>query len=129
MDLGKITRDAEDRSVWWAAGVTALLGLAALLNAGAARLDGNAAGGRIGILAALVFFGLAYGVYRGSRAAAVAVVALFILQAALSFLARGLMGTSPLWTVILGAMLWTGMRGVFARSARPSASPRPRRPA
>lgn len=128
MDLGKINRDAEDRSVVWAAAVTALLGLTALLGAGASRLEGDVLGGRVGILAALVFFALAYGVYRGSRAAAVAAVVLFVLRAALSFLAFGVTGMSPLWTVILGALLWAGMRGVFAQSARPPAS-RPRRAA
>jgi hypothetical protein len=120
MDLGKINRDSEDRSVAWAACVTALLAVSALLGGVASYLEDDVLGGRIGILAALLFFGLAYGVYRGSRAAAVTVVALFVLQAAIAFLARGLMGTSPFWTVILGAMLWAGMRGVFAQAARPA---------
>jgi hypothetical protein len=130
MDLGKINRDAEDRSVVWAAGVTALMGLSALLSASAAFLNGNVLGGRVGVLVAIVFFALAVGVYRGSRAAAVAVVSLFILQAAINFLVYGLMGMGPVWTVILGAVLWAGMRGVFAQAARPaSAPPSSRRPA
>lgn len=121
MDLGKINRDAEDRSVVWAATVTAFLGATLLINAWSSFLDGEVLGGRIAILLALVFFALAYAVYRGSRAAAVAVVALFVLSRAAVFLAFGLMAMSPLWTLILGAMLWAGMRGVFAKARRPAA--------
>ena len=55
-----------------------------------------------------------------------AVVSLYILQAVLGFLAVGLVRMGPAWTVVLGAMLWAGMRGVFAQSARP-ASARPSR--
>lgn len=124
MDLGKINRDAEDRSVVWAAGVTALLGFSALLSGGAAFLDGDVLGGRVGVLVAIVFLALAVGVYRGSRAAAVAVVSLFILQAAINFLAFGLAGMGPVWTAIMGAVLWAGMRGVFAQAARPASAPR-----
>jgi hypothetical protein len=127
MDLGKINRDAEDRSVLWAAGVTALLGLSALLSGGAAFLDGDVIGGRMGVLVAIVFLALAAGVYRGSRAAAVAVVGLFLLQAAVNFLVLGLAGMGLVWTVVLGATLWAGMRGVFAQAARPASAPSSRR--
>ncbi len=123
MDLGKISRDAEDRSVAWAAAVTALLGLAQLLGAGASHLEDDVLGARTHIVAAVVFFGLAYGVYRGSRVAAVAVVTLYVLLALLSFLLFGFGGVG-LMTIVLGVVLWTGMRGVFAQAERP---PRPRR--
>lgn len=127
MDLGKINRNAEDRSVVWAAAVTATLGLAQLLAGVGAHLDGDVLGARIGIVVAVVFFALAYGVYRGSRPAAVAIVTLFILQAVLSFLVAGITVGGLVWTAILGGLLWAGMRGVFAQAARPG--PVPRRPA
>jgi hypothetical protein len=96
-------------------------GCTLLIDASSSFLDGEVLRGRIAILLAAVFFALAYAVYRGSRPAAVAVVALFVLSRATVFLAYGWMAMSPLWTLILGAMLWAGMRGVFAKARRPAA--------
>lgn len=118
MDLGKLNRNDEDRSVVWAAVITAFTGLAALLAAIFANLAGQAPQAGTSLVIALVYFGLAYGVYRGSRAAAVVVVALFALVAAGALLLTGL---SLLWIVLVlvwGVALWDGMRGVFARRAR-----------
>jgi hypothetical protein len=129
MDLGRLNRDAEDRSVVWAAVVTAGLGVATGLFALFAHLNGHVLDARLQLVAAIVYCGLAFGIYRGSRAAAVAVVTLYLLNVALSLLAFGLRGVG-LMTIILGVMLWTGMRGVFAQAARaPRTDPRPERPA
>ena len=119
MDLGKLNRDSEDRAVWWAAGVTALFGATALLNAAAAHLEGSPFASRIAFVLALVFFGLAYGIYRGSRPAAIAVVVVFVLEAIAKYIAFGFWAMGPLWTAIFGVILWAGMRGVFAQAARP----------
>ncbi|HEU4883103.1 MAG TPA: hypothetical protein VFT45_12675 [Longimicrobium sp.] len=125
MDLGRLNRDAEDRSVVWAAVVTAALGVATGLFGVFAHLNGQALDARIQLAAAIVYCGLAFGIYRGSRAAAVAVVTLYLLNAALSLLAFGLRGVG-LMTIILGAVLWAGMRGVFAQAARaPRTASRP----
>jgi hypothetical protein len=123
MDLGKINRDREDRAVWWAVGVTVLFGATTLLNAGSAQMEGYPLASRIAVLIALVFFGLAYGIYRGSRAAAVAVVAVFVLEAIAKYIAFGFWAMGPLWTAIYGGILWAGMRGVFAQAARPPQPP------
>jgi hypothetical protein len=123
MDLGKINRDSEDRAVWWAVGVTVLFGATALLNAAFAQAEGHPLASRIAVLLALAFFGLAYGIYRGSRAAAIAVVVVFVLEAVAKYIAFGFWAMGPLWTAIFGVILWAGMRGVFARAARPSQSP------
>ena len=119
MDLGKINRDSEDRAVWWAVAVTVLFGATALLNAAFAQGEGHPLASRIAVLLALVFFGLAYGIHRGSRAAAIAVVVLFVLEAIAKFLAFGFWAMGPLWTAIFGVILWAGMRGVFAQASRP----------
>jgi hypothetical protein len=126
MDLGKINRDSEDRAVWWAVAVTVLFGVTTLLNAASAQLEGYPLASRIAVLIALLFFGLAYGIYRGSRAAAVAVVVMFVLEAIAKFLAFGFLAMGPVWTVIFGVILWAGMRGVFAQASRPQ---QPRRDA
>lgn len=118
MDLGKLNRNAEDRSVVWAALVTAFLGLISLVTAAVGGLAGESVESRINLVAGLVYFGLAYAVYRGSRVAAVIVVALFLLNAALSLLVIGLTLGWVAWTLIMGGMLWAGMRGVFAQHAR-----------
>jgi hypothetical protein len=130
MDLGKINRDREDRAVWWALAVTVLFGVTTLLNAGSAEVEGHPLASRIAGLIALVFFGLAYGIHRGSRAAAVAVVVVFVLEAIAKYIAFGFWAMGPLWTAIYGGILWAGMRGVFAQASRPVQGPaRPRRPA
>jgi hypothetical protein len=123
MDLGKINRDSEDRAVWWAVAVTVLFGATALLNAASAQMEGHPLASRIAVLIALVFFGLAYGIYRGSRAAAIAVVVVFVLEAIAKYIAFGFWAMGPLWTAIFGVILWAGMRGVFAQASRPSQPP------
>lgn len=87
MDLGKINRNSEVRAVWWAVAVTVLFGATALLNAGSAELEGSPLASRIAVLIALLFFGLAYGIYRGSRAAAISVVVVFVLEAVAKYIA------------------------------------------
>lgn len=119
MDLGKINRDSEDRSVWWAVAVTVLFGATALLNAASAQLERDPLASRIAVLLALLFFGLAYGIHRGSRAAAIAVVVVFVLEAIAKFITFGFWAMGPLWTAIFGVILWAGMRGVFAQASRP----------
>jgi hypothetical protein len=123
MDLGKINRNSEDRAVWWAVAVTVLFGATMLLNAFSARLEGYPLASRIAVLLALLFFGLAYGIYRGSRAAAIAVGVVFVLEAIAKFIAFGFWAMGPLWTAIFGVILWAGMRGVFAQASRPSQPP------
>lgn len=118
MDLGKLNRNAEDRSVVWAALVTAFLGLIALVTGAVGGLAGESVESRVNLVAGLVYFGLAYAVYRGSRVAAVIVVGLFLLNAAVSLLIIGVTLGWLAWTLIMGGMLWAGMRGVFAQHAR-----------
>jgi hypothetical protein len=117
MDLGKLNRNDENRNVMWASVLTGFTGLGALVAAVISHLAGESRGALAWLVLALVYAGLAYGVYRGSRAAAVAVVALFLLIAAAVLL---LTGPSLLWIlpVIWGATLWDGMHGVFAQHAR-----------
>jgi hypothetical protein len=117
MDLGKLNRDAEDRSVVWAALVTAFLGVATGVSGLFSHLNGRSLDARIEWVVAIVYCALALGVHRGSRAAAVAVVTLYLLNVLLSLMAFGLRGVG-LVTVVLGVVLWAGMRGVFARRAR-----------
>jgi hypothetical protein len=118
MDLGKINRDSEDRSVVWAAVVTAAIGLSLLLMGSAGNLAGRTVESRANLVVALIYFVLAYGVYRGSRAAAVVVVVLFLLNAAGSLVFIGLTPGWLAWTLCMGGLLWAGMRGVFAQHAR-----------
>jgi hypothetical protein len=129
MDLGKINRNSEDRSVVWAAVATAVLGVGTGLSALFSQLNGRALDARIEWVIAIIYCGLAFGVYRGIRAAAVAVITLYLLMVLLSLLAFGLRGVG-LMTIVMGVILWTGMRGVFAQAARsPRSASSPRRPA
>jgi glucose dehydrogenase len=123
MDLGKLVRDEEDRSVRNAALVAALLGLATLIGG---MLSLGTSGGSAGVVVVigLVQLGLAFGLYRGSRACAVAVLALFVVDRAVTVLAAGRAGLGFLvWTVIFGALLYGGMRGTFAKNARKQVRP------
>ena len=118
MDLGKINRDSEDRSVIWGAVVASVIALVALINAGLAAGAGDlASAGLFGVIG-LVQLGLAYGVYRGSRACAVAVFALWAGSLALSALAYGPGSVVSVLNVVFTVMLFAGMRGVFAQHAR-----------
>lgn len=104
---------ATDRRVAWPAWATALVGVNALLLAIFAHLKIEF---QLGVPIALAYFGLAYGIRRGSRGAAVATVAAFAAQAAINLVVHGLDPARLLWMAVLGAVLWSGMRGVFARS-------------
>lgn len=118
MDLGKITRDSEDRSVVWGAVVASVIALVNLILAGlaAGAGDGQSAGvfGTIGV----VLLALAYGVYRGSRACAVAVFGFWAASLALSAWAYGPGSVLSVPNVVFTVMLFAGMRGVFAQAAR-----------
>lgn len=128
MDLGKINRDSEDRSVIWGAVVASVIALVTLINAGLAAGAGDrASAGGFGVIG-LVLLALAYGVYRGSRACAVAVFALWVGNLALGALAYGPGSVLGVWNVVFTAMLFAGMRGAFAQASRP-ADPRSTRTA
>ena len=121
MDLGKLVRDEEDRSVRNAALVATLLGLATLIG-GLLSLEESGGATVVVVVIGLVQLGLAYGLYRGSRACAVAVLALFVVDRVVTVLATGAVGLGFLvWTVIFGALLYGGMRGTFAQGARKQA--------
>ena len=118
MDLGKLVRGEEDRSVQVAALVAALLGLATLIG-GLLSLGTSGVSGWVVVAIGIVQLGLAYGLYRGSRACAVAVLALFVIDRVVTVLAAGAVGLGFLiWTAIFGALLYGGMRGTFARNSR-----------
>jgi uncharacterized membrane protein len=122
MDLGRLNRNAEDRSVVWAALVTAFLGLIALVTAWVASLEGRTPDARVTLVFALVLFALAYAIHRGSRVAAVLVVTVFLANAVLTILFVGVSLATLAFHGILGAMLWAGMRGVFAQRVRAASS-------
>lgn len=124
MDLGKINRDSEDRSVIWGAVVASVIALVTLINAGLAAGAGDRASASVFGLIGVVQLGLAYGVYRGSRACAVAVFALWVGNLALSALVYGPGSVLSVLNVVFTVMLFAGMRGVFAQHAR---TPRPAR--
>lgn len=75
MDLGKITRDSKGRSVVWGALVASVLALVNLINAGLAAGAGDRPSAGVFGMIGGVLLALAYGVYRGSRACAIAVFA------------------------------------------------------
>lgn len=129
MDLGKISRDSEDRGVVWGAAAASVIALVNLLNAALASGagDGQSAGvfGSTGV----VLLALAYGVYRGSRACAIAVFGLWAASLALSAWGYGRMPVLRVPNLVFTVMLFVGMRGVFAQAARaPRPATHPRRP-
>lgn len=123
MDLGKITRDSEDRDVRKAALVAGVLGLGTLVSGVIVWRMGGSDWGLVAVSIGVIQLSLAYGVYRGSRACAMAVLALFALDRFLAFATAGIMGVLNLWTIGGAVMLWAGMRGVFAQHARGTGKP------
>jgi hypothetical protein len=121
MDLGKITRDSEDRSVVWGAVVASVLALVNLINAGLAAGAGDGPSAGVYGTMGLVLLALAYGVYRGSRACAIAVFGLWAASLALGLLAYGPGALLSVPNVVFTVMLFAGMRGVFAQHARNAA--------
>ncbi|HEX2209077.1 MAG TPA: hypothetical protein VHG93_15465 [Longimicrobium sp.] len=130
MDLGKLNRDAEDRSVVWGAVVASVIALVSLIQAALAAAAGDRVNAAVLAVVGAVQLALAYGVYRGSRACAVAVLGLWIVDRLIGFAAYGPGYIVSIWTLVFTVMLFAGMRGVFAQHAR---TPRPdagsRRPA
>ena len=117
MDLGRIARDSEDRDVVRGAIATAAVGAVALLRAGIAWSEGAPVAGAV--VAAILFFALAYGVYRGSRAAAIAALVLWGVTLLVTALGGGWIVSLP--NLVITAVLIAGLRGVLAQRARPSA--------
>jgi hypothetical protein len=128
MNLGKIVQNEDRRLIRQAAlaagivaGLTTLNGILGLLG------DGGTAA-RLMLAIGIVELALAYGVSRGSRAASVAVFAMFLVGRLATFILLGLSGILNLWTVILAVVLFAGMRATFAdyereRAARAQARP------
>ena len=106
----------------WGAVVASVIALVTLINAGLAAGAGDQASAGMFALIGLVQLALAYGVYRGSRACAVAVFALWVGNLALSALLYGPGSVVSVLSVAFTVMLFAGMRGVFAQHARPPAS-------
>lgn len=123
MDLGKLNRDAEDRSVVWAAVVVTALAAISLISAGLAAAAGDRASAFALTAIGLAQLALAYGVYRGSRACAMAVFGLWIADRLVMLAAYGLAGVLNILTLVFTVMLFAGLRGVFAQHARRAALP------
>lgn len=107
MDLAEPKRNAEDRRVVRAAIASAIPGLYMAVQAILAHLEG--VGGGFFAVFALIFFGLAVGVYRGSDMAELLVVVAFAVVVFIIVLAAGLRALFP-WQVIMAVLLWAGMR-------------------
>ena len=118
MDLDKLNRDAEDRSVVWGAVVASVIALVSLISAGLASAGGDRTSGVFLATVGTVQLALAYGVYRGSRACAVAVLALWTVDRLIGVVAYGPGWVLNVWTVVFTVMLLAGLRGVLARHAR-----------
>jgi hypothetical protein len=126
MDLAKLNRDAEDRSVAWGAVAACAIAAVSLVGAGLALAAGDRANGLLQGAIGLAQLALAYGVYRGSRACAAAVLALWIVDRLLVALAYGPGAVLSIWTIVFTVMLVAGLRGTFAQHARPAAPPKHR---
>lgn len=118
MDLAKLNRDAEDRSVVWAAVVASVIALVSLIGAGLAAAAGDRTSGIFLSTVGTAQLALAYGVYRGSRACAVAVFGLWAVDRLIGFAVSGPGHLLSVWTLVFTVMLFAGMRGVFAQHAR-----------
>lgn len=118
MDLGKINRDSQDRSVVWGAAAACVIAFVNLINAALARGAGD--GQRAGVFGAIgvVLLALASGVYRGSRACALAVFGFWAASLALSAYAYGPGSVLRVSNLVFTVMLFVGLRGVFAQASR-----------
>ena len=114
MKLGRLSRNAKERNPVRAAIATVLIGLFILGQGILADLEGIGGGLWYGI--ALVFFALAVGVFLGSDEAGLAVIGLWILLVFLTVMIGGLRMLFP-WPIVMGLVLWAGMRGVPVQNA------------
>ncbi|WP_420129167.1 hypothetical protein [Longimicrobium sp.] len=119
MKLGRLSRNARERNPVRAAIATVLIGLFILVQGIQADMEGIGGGLWYGV--ALVFFALAVPVYAGSDEAGLAVIGIFILLVVLVVMITGPRILFP-WPLIMGAVLWAGMRGVATRNPNPPAS-------
>lgn len=117
MKLGRLSRNAKERNPVRAALATVVIGLFILGQGILADREGIGGGLWYGV--ALVFFVLAVPVFRGNDEAGLAVIGLWILLVILTVMVGGLKMLFP-WPLIMGAVLWAGMRGVPVRSAGPT---------
>jgi hypothetical protein len=115
MKLGGLSRNAKERNPLRAAISTVLIGLFVLGQGILADLDGIGGGLWYGV--ALVFFVLAVPVFLGNDEAGLAVIGFWILLVVLTLMVGGLKMLFP-WPLIMGAVLWAGMRGVPVPNAR-----------
>jgi len=122
MNLGKLVQNEDRRLIRQAAiaaglvgGLTTLSGILGILGEGGAEA-------RLTLVIGVVQLALAYGISRGSRAASVAVFALFVLGRVIAFVLVGLSGVLNVWTVILAVVLFAGMRATFADYERERAA-------
>lgn len=129
MDLGKLNRDAEDRSVVWGAVAASVIALVSLVSAELASAAGDRTAGVFLATVGTAQLALAYGVYHRSRACALAVLALWIVDRVIGLVAFGPGWILSVWTLLFTVMLVAGLRGALDRHPRhaPAAGARPAR--
>jgi hypothetical protein len=118
MDLGKIVRDREDADVrkagWGAVGLAVITLLQGIATWRALGTDPGVVVVAIGVAQ----LSLAIGTFRGSRACAVAILVLFLVDRVLVFRAFGWPGVVNVVTLVMLLTLYAGVEGTFAQYAR-----------
>jgi len=125
MDLGKIVRDGEDRDVrdgGWGAVVLAVL---TVVQGAIAWSRWGTDPGIVLVSIGVAQLSMAIGIFRGSRACAIGILALFLADRALLAWTAGWASLVNIWTLAMLATLYAGVQGTFAQHAR-RASVRPR---
>jgi nitrate/nitrite transporter NarK len=118
MTLGRLSRNAKERNPVRAAIATAFIGIFMLVQGILADREGT--GGSVWYVIALIFFALVVPVWRDNDEAEVAVIGIFLLLMALAVFIGGMKILFP-WPLVMGVVLWAGMRGVPVQNARPPA--------
>lgn len=125
MDLGKIVQNEDRRLIRQAAILAALVGGLTTLDGIVGMLGDGGVTARLTLVIGAIQLALAYAVSRGSRAASVAVFALFVAGRLIAFVLAGPFAILNLWTAIMAVVLFAGMRATFADYARERAARRP----
>ena len=118
MKLGRLAEKQDERDVLWGAGAAALLGLGTFISGFLMWRLSHAPGGAVITAFGAVQLALAFGVYRRSRACAVTVLTLFVIERIIAFLFVGIAMMGIVWTFVIGAMLYNGLKGILAERAR-----------
>lgn len=120
MGFVKLRSTVEAHGPRWTAVVAALFAVRALVVGALEWMRTESVAAVMVIVFGAVVLLLSHGVVRGSRASALAVLAIFVGDRVLSFQDNGPAAVLNPWAILVAVMLCVGLHGLFTRPVRTS---------